>query len=144
MALFLTGEYRHQVDEKMRIRIPAKFKEALGESPFITAGPDGALIVMPYLDAVEQMEAAFGDIKLSSQSASPEHLKEARLLASSGFRAVEDNQGRIVLPSALIKHGKIQKDIITIGMHKRLEIWSTENWENYLSPKKDTDNAKKK
>lgn len=41
----LTGEYHHQIDEKGRIRIPAKLKEALGVSPMITRGSNGCLFV---------------------------------------------------------------------------------------------------
>jgi len=134
MGLFLTGEYRHAIDEKMRIRIPAKLREALGESPFITAGPDGSLIVLPYVDAMQQMEEAFGSMKINASSSSDaKQLREARLMASSAFRAVEDNQGRIVLPVALLKHAGITKNVVTIGAYKRAEIWSQENWDRYVA-----------
>ncbi len=43
--MLLMGEYHHQIDEKSRIRIPSKLKEALGESPVILKGTDGCLFV---------------------------------------------------------------------------------------------------
>lgn len=137
MALFLTGEYRHQLDEKSRFRIPAKLRMSLGEEPMIMAGPDGSIIVMPYLDAVKEMDSAFGNINISSGSSTKAQLKESRVMASSAFRASEDAQGRIVLPATLIKHANVKKDIVTIGNIKRLEIWSVENWEKYLATEVD-------
>jgi len=132
MSLFLTGEFRHAIDDKMRFRIPVKLRLSLGEEPLITAGPDGSLLVMPYLDAANQIKDAFGDIKINSSSVSSKHLKEARLVLSSAFRASEDAQGRIVLPANLIKHASIKKNIVTIGMMGRVEIWAEEKWEAYL------------
>ena len=51
---------------------------------------------------------------------------------SSIFSAEEDAQGRVVLPSMLKKMAGIQKDIVTIGRGKRLEIWAAEKYYEYL------------
>ena len=133
MALFLTGEYRHQIDEKSRFRIPPKLRNSLGEEPLMTAGPDGCIALMPYLDGVEQINTAYGDIKINSSSATPQHLKEARTVAANAYRASEDNQSRIVLPPSLLKHAGIKKNIVTIGFLSRIEIWSQERWDAYIA-----------
>jgi MraZ protein len=51
---------------------------------------------------------------------------------SSIFSAEEDAQGRVVLPLMLKKMAGIQKDIVTIGRGKRLEIWAAEKYYAYL------------
>ena len=57
--MMLTGEYHHQIDEKGRIRIPAKLKEALGMSPVITRGSNGCLFVFSKEKAEKMFESSF-------------------------------------------------------------------------------------
>jgi len=133
MALFLTGEYRHQLDEKMRFRIPVKLRNSLGDEPLMTAGPDGCVLLMQYVDGMNQIQEAYGDIKLSSSSATKEHLREARIVAANAYKAAEDNQARIVLPQSLIRHAGIKKNIVTIGFLNRIEVWDEERWDAYTA-----------
>lgn len=121
------GEYRHQIDEKGRLRIPAKLKEQLGEHPFITRGANNCLLVLAEEEASKLFENKFGNADIVDSVNS----KGLRLMASSGFPAVEDNQGRILLPQNLLKHSGIKKNVVTIGAYNRVEIWSEENWEIY-------------
>ena len=106
----LTGEYHHQIDEKNRIRIPAKLKEALGTSPMIARGSNGCLFV-------------FDESKT----------RALRLMASSAAFPEEDKQGRIQLPPNLIKAAGIEKNVVTIGAYDRVEIWSEERWNAYVA-----------
>ena len=122
------GEFRHQIDEKGRFRIPAKLKELLGENPFITRGSNRSLIVLRAEDAEKMFDERFGNI----DALDPENNKAFRILSSGGFNAEEDKQGRILLPQALIKYAGIVKNIVSIGLHKRVEIWSEEAWEKYI------------
>lgn len=121
------GTYRHQIDEKGRLRIPAKLKDRLGEHPFITRGPKRSLLVIPEGDAERLFEERFQML----DPLDPESSKALRIMASSGFFAEEDKQGRILLPSVLIAHAGIKKNIVTIGSYTWVEIWSEENWEPY-------------
>ena len=41
------GEYNHTVDAKGRLIVPAKFREALGETFVVTKGLDGCLFLYP-------------------------------------------------------------------------------------------------
>lgn len=121
------GEYRHQLDEKCRIRIPTKLKDLLGEHPFITCGANNCLIVLPRAEADKIFEARFRSLDMLD----PVGNKTIRIMASRGFVAEEDKAGRILLPQNLIRHAGIKKNIVTIGVYNRVEIWSEENWELY-------------
>ena len=121
------GEYRHQIDEKGRIRIPPKLKAALGENPFITCGANNCLIVLPK----EQAEKIFYERFRSLDPLDPVGGKSVRLMAARGFSAEEDKTGRILLPQHLIRHAGIGKNVVTIGAYNRVEIWSEENWDAY-------------
>ena len=124
------GEYRHQIDEKGRIRIPSKLKAMLGEHPFITRSgsnsPNKCLIVLPEKDAARIFDAEFGALNVLTDDS-----KSVRVMASSGFVAEEDKAGRILLPQRLTEHAGLTKNIVTLGAYNRVEIWDEESWDAY-------------
>ncbi|MBQ2702129.1 MAG: hypothetical protein IJF64_03975 [Clostridia bacterium] len=130
MERLFRGVFEHQLDDKGRLRIPAKFKKKLEEFPDKTysfvRGLKGRIYVFP--DSVlDEILEEIADEKISESS------KGSLMLFSSVFPAEEDAQGRVTLPSKLREAAKIKKDIVTVGMGKRLEIWSAESYEEYLS-----------
>ena len=127
--MLLMGEYHHQIDEKSRIRIPAKLKDALGESPVILKGTDGCLFVY----SQEAMNNMFATKFANNDFTQADKTKALRLLTSSTVVTEEDKQGRILLPQNLIKHAGIVKNIVTIGAFDRVEIWSEERWNEYAN-----------
>ena len=124
------GMFEHQLDDKNRLRIPSKFKKELtgenGEKSYsFFRGMNRCICVM-----------ADDDLDDTIASISEEGISEANhasaMFFSSIFSAEEDAQGRVVLPSMLKKMAGIQKDIVTIGRGKRLEIWAAEKYYEYL------------
>ncbi len=125
------GLVEHQLDDKNRLRIPSKFKKELtgenGERKYsFFRGMNGCICVM----ADEDLDDLIGSLAEEGISeASP----ATALFFSSIDSAEEDAQGRVVLPSMLRRVAGIQKDIVTIGRGKRLEIWSAERYYEYIS-----------
>lgn len=124
------GMFEHQLDDKNRLRIPSKFKKELagenGERSYsFFRGMNNCICVM----ADEDLDDAIASISEESIS---EANHASAMLFSSIFSAEEDSQGRVVLPSMLRRIAGIQKDIVTIGRGKRLEIWSAEKYYAYL------------
>ncbi len=122
------GEYHHQIDEKGRIRIPAKLKDALGESPVIFMGADGCLFVYSKERADEVFAKMFEKATYADETAS----RVARRMMSSAVTDGEDKQGRITLTPVLLMHAGIKKNVVTIGAYDKVEIWSEERWSSYL------------
>ena len=120
------GEYRHSLDTKNRLIIPAKFRDGLGASFVVTKGHDGCLAVYTQEKWNSMIERL---VKI------PATKKEARLyMRSLTSKAVEcslDNQGRIQLPQFLLKTADITKACIVIGVADHLEIWPEEKWDAY-------------
>ena len=56
-----------------------------------------------------------------------------RFFLSGASNQELDKQGRINIPSPLINYANLIKDCIIIGVNDRLEIWSKENWESFVS-----------
>ena len=124
------GEYRHQLDEKGRFRIPAKLKSGLHKicaDYVITKGRNGCLYIMPESEAenmIKQDAVHTDKFKLE---------RYYREIYSSYTPSAEDNQGRMLLPQNLKSHAGISKNIVTIGTGDRIELWSEEKWDSYTT-----------
>lgn len=125
--MFLTGEYHHQIDEKNRIRIPAKLKELLGENPLIMLGNGKCL----YVYSQERAQQVIAEKLDTLDLANDKKAMLARRLMPFTLIAEEDKQGRVTLTDTLIKKGGLGKNIVTIGAYDRAEIWSEEAWEEF-------------
>lgn len=124
------GMFEHQLDDKNRIRIPSKFKKELtgenGERSYsFFRGKNRCICVM----ADEDLDDMLGNI---SEEAISEASEASAMVFGSIFSAEEDAQGRVVLPSMLKRMAGIEKDVITLGRGKRLEIWSAQRYYDYI------------
>ena len=54
-----------------------------------------------------------------------------RRFTANALWAESDAQGRIPLTDELIKYAGIKKNIVSVGVYNRVEIWSEENWKKY-------------
>ncbi len=120
------GEYRHSLDVKGRIIVPAKFRDGLGDKFVLTKGLDGCLF------AYSKEEWANFEEKIKSL---PLTNKDARAFVRFFFAgAVEceiDKQGRTLIPPMLREYAGLSKDIVIIGVSNRVEIWSQDKWDSY-------------
>ena len=116
----LASVYKHSIDAKTRLAIPAKYREELGEKFFITRSfRDKCLLVYSeqewnnYVAPLEKM---------------PRREQEAimRFLYKSGTWAEPDSQGRVLLGEELVKHAGIIKNAVILGCGKYAEIWAEE------------------
>ena len=115
------GEYRHTLDAKNRIFIPAKYRETLGESFYITRRMERALAIYPESEW-RKLTEKINMIPDSAISA------VKQFLFSKTFQVSPDSQGRIVLPPDLLKYAKIEKNAVIIGSGEYLEVWSEVLW----------------
>lgn len=124
------GVFEHQLDDKNRLRIPSKFKKELtgehGENSYsFFRGMNRCICVM----ADELLDDT---ISALSEEGISEANQASTLFFGSIFSAEEDAQGRVTLPASLKKMAGINKDIVTLGRGKRLEIWAAERYQAYL------------
>lgn len=120
------GEYTHTIDEKGRYIPPARFREELGDDYVITKGLDSCLFL--YTREVWQEKIAELS-RLSSTNANARRF--SRNFFASALEAAPDKQCRVLISPGLRAHAHLNRDIITIGMVNRLEIWDKERWEAY-------------
>lgn len=120
------GTYQHNIDAKGRVIIPAKFREELGDSFYVTKGLNNCLFVL----SAEQWSLFLE--KLSSQPIS-KATNIARFFCAGAAEAVPNAQGRVLIPDTLRKYANLYKDVTVIGSGNRVEIWNTDSWNDYLS-----------
>lgn len=124
------GVFEHQLDDKNRLRIPSKFKKELtgehGENSYsFFRGMNRCICVM-------SDELLDDTISALSEEGISEANQASTLFFGSIFSAEEDAQGRVTLPASLKKMAGINKDVVTLGRGKRLEIWAAERYQAYL------------
>ncbi|MEG2283774.1 MAG: division/cell wall cluster transcriptional repressor MraZ [Bacilli bacterium] len=127
----LIGEYHHSIDEKNRLIIPSKFRTDLGDSFIVTRGLEGCLFVYPLIEWNNIVT------KLKSLPFTKKDARSfSRFFLSGATTAEFDKQGRISIASPLVTYANLKKDCVVIGMNDRLEIWSKDAWDSFI-----TDNA---
>ncbi|WJH33082.1 division/cell wall cluster transcriptional repressor MraZ [Paenibacillus aurantius] len=129
------GEYQHTIDDKGRMIIPAKFREALGATFVITRGLDHCLFVYP------NSEWAVMEQKLKSLPLMKSDARAFTRFFFSGATECElDKQGRVNIPNTLVEHARLAKDCVVIGVSNRVEIWSKDVWEGYFQQSEESFN----
>jgi len=117
------GEYSHSIDAKGRFILPAKFREQLGEKFVVTKGLDGCLFVYP-MSEWETIEAKFREVPLTTKDAR----KFSRFFFAGAAECEVDKQGRVLVPSVLREFAMLEKDVVSVGVLNRIEIWSKDKW----------------
>jgi len=126
------GEYHHNIDDKGRLIIPAKFREELGDEFIVTRGIENCLFAYSEKDwnkIVEKLES----LPFTKRDARSFN----RFFLSGATNAEIDKQGRINITSPLVSYANIKKECVIIGVGDRLEIWSLEDWNNFFNSAKD-------
>ena len=121
------GRYEHSIDPKGRLSIPSRFREILianYDERLILTNFDTCLWAYPVREwkAVEEKVAALPQFK-------PEVKSLQRFFISAACECPLDPNGRIIIPTTLRRYGALMKDVVLVGMTKRIEIWSKEKWQ---------------
>jgi len=120
------GEYRHTIDAKGRLFIPAKFRDHDNERFYVTKGLEKCLFAFPE-NEWGRWQARVGEMDMLNREARAFN----RIFFSGTIESVCDRQGRINLPDPLREHAGLGKETVIIGVSTRFEIWSIENWNKY-------------
>lgn len=128
------GEFRCKLDDKGRFFIPSSIRELLDKGK-----PDQTKSVMfvrgqtecLWLYALQDWEHKLARARESLDD------DQSRLfmhfIVSETMGSEIDRSGRICVPRRLRELSGIEEEIVVIGMYDRLELWSLEEWNSYLS-----------
>ena len=120
------GEYRHNLDAKNRLFIPAKFREELGESFVVAKLMRGECLRVcsvaewdKYIEPIRNMQRKDSE-------------KIFRALTKEAIQVSPDAQGRVVLSAALVEKAGLTKNAVIIGCNDYVEIWSEEAYQRMI------------
>lgn len=128
------GQYRHSIDQKGRMTVPARFRELLDDGAIVTQGFEQNLMVLT--------EAGFGAMtsQVTRKSLTDPTARDLRrLLFSSADRVTTDSNGRILLPSFLREQNQLGGEAVLVGVGDFFEIWPPEVWEQRMDILRDTE-----
>jgi MraZ protein len=121
----LIGQYRHSLDGKNRLFIPARLRQNVRRF-VITSGLEGCLFVYTP-ENWKKITERLKTLPLTKADAR----KFLRTFLSGANECPVDDQGRILIPKTLCSYANIRKEVIVVGVLDRIEIWSKSNWERY-------------
>jgi MraZ protein len=124
------GEYEYSLDEKGRLIIPARIRDAMkqgGVTAFmITRGLDECLFLFSLQEWQKYVETLDSIPLVKGKARS-----FMRMFFSAAAECSLDKQGRIFIPPNLREHATIEKDVVIIGVRNRIEIWAKSKWEKF-------------
>jgi MraZ protein len=130
--MLLTGLFTRSIDEKQRVAIPKRLRDALvtesGGGIYIAPGTDQSLALYT--------EEAFSRLAERLAQASPTRQDVRtfnRLFYARAQRLEFDAQGRVRIPPELAELARLEKEVVLLGVQDHVEIWSAERWQSYLA-----------
>ena len=131
---FLTGVFVRTIDEKRRIALPKRLRDALfGDNQstiYLAPGTDQSLAIYT--------EESFADLfkQLSHNSPTSQDVRAfSRLFFSRAERVNLDGQGRFRISPELAEIAELTSESVLIGVGNHIEIWDRLRWESYQAEK---------
>src|SRR4051794_41839305 len=118
----LLGEYEHTIDDKNRLTLPARFREALGGGVVVTRGLDTCLQVYTPVEWQLVVDRQLGQLDPLSREAR----EMERYFYSAAVEADVDKQGRGMIPAPLMSYAKLARDVVVAGGPNRPDSWAHE------------------
>lgn len=129
------GQFQHNLDDKGRLMIPARFRELLEGGAYITQGFDKCLMVMTeayFKQVYERLEAM--------NLADPTARLLRRLILSNAYGVEPDKVGRILVPQNLRAFlGVTNGELVVAGQGEYFEVWTPATWAEQMALLQDTE-----
>ena len=121
-----TGEYRHTVDGKGRIAVPARFRAQLDAGAFVSRWMDACLAIHTR-SGWEELATKVAALPITDQAS-----RLFQRFVFAGAAEVElDGQGRILVPAYLRESIDLATEAVVVGSRDHAEIWAPAAWDTY-------------
>lgn len=125
--MFLS-EFQHTIDNKGRIILPAKFREAFSDGLVMTKGFENCLFIFSKAEwpRVEEKIRSLALLRREARQLS-------RFFFGGAWEDTPDKQGRVMIPQNLRDYAGLEEEITVVGVSNRLEVWDREKWQQYIA-----------
>ena len=129
------GQFQHNLDDKGRLMVPARYRDLLAAGAFITQGFDKCLMVMT--DAYfKQVYERINNMNLADSTAR----MLRRLILSNAYPVEADKVGRILVPQNLREFlGVASGELTVVGQGEYFEVWTPAEWKSQMDNLQDVE-----
>ena len=124
-AITFTGLFRHGVDSKNRITIPADWRSGEEGIVYVRLHSLGTHVVVM---SPAQLDKKVAMIEGRADITPGKRQELVRAFAAGSQRCCVDKQGRMVLPPEFCTKAGLQGEVTLAGVMGQFEIWNTERW----------------
>ncbi len=140
VAQMFLGQFQHNLDDKGRLMIPARYRDLLAAGAFITQGFDKCLMVMTdayFKEVYERINS------MNMADASARMLR--RLILSNAYPVEVDKVGRILVPQNLREFlGVASGELAIAGQGDYFEVWPPADWKTQMDKLQDVEANQKR
>ena len=129
------GQFQHNLDDKGRLMIPARYRDLLATGAYITQGFDKCLMVMT--------EAYFKEVyniinNMNMADSAVRILR--RLIISNAYQVEADKVGRILVPQNLREFLGVENgELVVAGQGEYFEVWTPAEWKTQMDNLQDVE-----
>ncbi len=127
MVRMLIGEFRHIIDDKKRVSLPASFRKEIGKKIVITKGLDSCLLAYKLADW-QKVLTKMENLSMASGGAR----SFTRFILGSAFEVEVDTMGRILIPDYLKDFADLKSRVVIVGLNDRIEVWDEKKWKENI------------
>lgn len=121
----MTGEYKHNIDAKGRLIVPAGLRRELGDVCYVTLSMDKCLSVYS-TESWEQFRARVDALPMTQS-------RKMRVVFANTATCEVDAQGRILIPQKLRDFAGLKRNVTVIGFSNHAEIWDSDEYQRLES-----------
>ena len=119
------GEFDYKLDEKGRVTVPPRFRNAFKDGVVLTPGQEPCIIAY----TLSEWKKLATELTGGSVAPTSKLRRLNRAIFGTAFSTHIDGQGRVALPVPLRDYSAIEEDVVVAGANNYLEIWSKDQWE---------------
>src|SRR3954470_9195947 len=121
------GTFDYSLDAKNRLTVPAKFRAVLSDGVVLNKGVDGCVEIWRPRD----YEAFTAEALQGFHRLSEEGRKLRSYFGANSMDTELDSAGRVGVPTFLLEHAGLNKEVVVVGAEECLPVWDRAKWASY-------------